>query len=108
MKYAAFDIGNLKQLYKSSGRNFREVSDPKLTRKQSLAMRAFTQLNRERTYITIPNRLKPDYIKEVVIRHYYDNILKEPISYEFFRVMIQALDDVFMAYSDEQIRKDQG
>ena len=66
-------------------------------------MDAFIELNRERSYVNVGGPLRPDYIKEHVIRQHYKNLLY-PISYEFFKVLIQALDDAFIDFSIGQIK----
>lgn len=75
-----------------------------MTRKQAIGLEAFIQLNRERGYYSVAHFLKPDYIKEVAIRDYYDRVLKQSISYDFFLRIVQGLDDAYMKFTEEQIR----
>lgn len=77
--------------------------NPKLTRKQNIALAEFEKLNRDRDYYTLPQTLKPANIKERDIAAAHAKLI-QPISYEHFKAFIQALDDTFIEVSNEQIR----
>lgn len=74
-----------------------------MNRRQKIAMRAFFSLNRERNYINTGIGLKPLNIKEIDIKNKYD-LLTSPISFDIFKNLIQALDDVFVEFSLEQLK----
>lgn len=84
------------------GEDFQTLSNPKLSRRQTIALNAFQDLNRNRTFISLPTRLKPNYINDLDISAAHAK-LHTPISLEFFSILIKALDDTFIQFSDEQI-----
>ncbi len=81
---------------------YTERTNPKLSRRQRLALEQFQILNRERTYLSMGDRIKPDYIKQLDIERIHGKLV-QPISLEFFTILIQSLDDTFIEVSTEQL-----
>lgn len=82
-----------------------KINNPIMTRRMRIAFIAFTELNRERDFNVLPTRMKPCYIKEVLIREYHSN-LTVPISYKFFKALVQSLDDQFIDFCTEQMEQE--
>lgn len=85
------------------GKDYEAKFNPRLTRRQKLALDAFYTLSRERSYMVLGTFFRPDYIKESLISRYYENELTQPIEYLYFKMYIQGLDDIFIAHSQKEI-----
>ena len=83
--------------------SYNGIFRPKLNRRQRMAFDAFEVLNRERSYISTQLGAIPLNIKRVEIKEYWLE-LYTPISFEYFLLLVQSLDDVFTRHTTEKIK----
>lgn len=88
---------------KLDNETYSAIYNPKLNRRQKIAFDSFHILNRERNYISTGMGAMPINIKKLEIKAYWDQLIM-PISFTFFLLFIQALDDVFISHSLEQAK----
>lgn len=85
-------------------KGYSAIFNPVLNRREALAMEAFRELNRERGYLSSPIGSLPETIKKRDIHEYWTNS-GSIIKFDFLVTFIRALDDVFISYSMEQLKK---
>lgn len=91
---------NIRRMHKDI---YDEIYNPKLSRRQRLAISVFSTLNRERNYDVVGGRRIPSPIKKHDIKQEWET-LTQPINFDLLLLMVQFIDDTFTDYSLEQLK----
>ena len=97
------NAGNKDNIKRMFPEDYKRIYDPKLSRRQKLAVHVFSILNRERDYDVVGGRRIPSPIKKRDIKSEWKS-LTQPINFDFLLLMVQSIDDVFTDYSLEQLK----